>query len=211
MTRMIRPRNWPEVKKVPMTKKQDFSSLIQTAVADSIQVKQSFFDTHGTSVETCARKIADTLASGGKLLLFGNGGSAADCQHIAAEFVNRFVMERPPLAAIALTCDTSVLTSISNDYSFDEIFSKQVQALGRSGDLCLAISTSGNSPNVIRAAEQAKQLGLFLVGFSGAGGQLRDLSDIAFCVDSPVTARIQETHILLAHILCDLTERILFE
>jgi D-sedoheptulose 7-phosphate isomerase len=211
MTWMTRPRNWPEVKKVPMTKKQDFSSMIQTAVADSIQVKQSFFDTHETAVETCARKMADTLALRGKLLLFGNGGSAADCQHIAAEFVNRFVMERPPLAAIALTCDTSVLTSIGNDYSFDEIFSKQVQALGRSGDLCLAISTSGNSPNVIRAAEQAKQLGLFLVGFSGAGGQLRELSDIAFCVDSPVTARIQETHILLAHILCDLTERILFE
>ncbi len=161
-------------------------------------------------MESCARKMADTLASGGKILLFGNGGSAADCQHIAAEFVNRFAMERPPLAAIALTCDTSVLTSIGNDYSFDEIFSKQIQALGRPGDLCIAISTSGHSPNVIRAAEQAKQADLFLVGFSGAGGKLRELSDIAFCVHSPVTARIQETHILLAHILCDLTERILF-
>jgi D-sedoheptulose 7-phosphate isomerase len=193
-----------------MTKKQDLSSLIQTAVADSIQVKQSFFGTHGPLVETCARKMADTLASGGTILLFGNGGSAADCQHIAAEFVNRFVMERPPLAAIALTCDTSVLTSIGNDYSFDEIFSKQVQALGRPGDLCIAISTSGNSPNVIRAAEQARQAGLFLVGFSGAGGQLKEISDLCFCVNSPVTARIQETHILLAHILCDLTERTLF-
>ncbi|MEX1301316.1 MAG: D-sedoheptulose 7-phosphate isomerase [Desulfotignum sp.] len=188
----------------------DISSLIQTAVSDSIQVKQSFFNTHQPAVETCARKMADTLASGGKILLFGNGGSAADCQHIAAEFVNRFMMERPPLAAIALTCDTSILTSIGNDYSFDDIFLKQVQAIGRPGDLCIAISTSGNSPNVIRAADEAKQMGLFLVGFSGTGGRLKELSDIPFCVHSPVTARIQETHILLAHILCDLTERMLF-
>jgi D-sedoheptulose 7-phosphate isomerase len=190
---------------------KDIPGLIQTAVADSIQVKQSFFDTHRTAVETCAEKMADTLASGGKILLFGNGGSAADCQHIAAEFVNRFVMERPPLAAIALTCDTSILTSIGNDYSFDDIFIKQLQALGRPNDLAIAISTSGNSPNVIRAAEEAKKTGLFLVGFSGVRGQLKELSDIPFCVNSPVTARIQETHILLAHILCDLTERMLFE
>ena len=188
----------------------DIPGLIQTAVADSIQVKQAFFDTHLAAVETCAGKMADTLASGGKILLFGNGGSAADCQHIAAEFVNRFVMERPPLAAIALTCDTSILTSIGNDYSFDDIFIKQLQALGRPNDMAVAISTSGNSPNVIRAAQEAKRKNLFLVGFSGAGGQLKELSDIPFCVNSPVTARIQETHILLAHVLCDLTERILF-
>ncbi|WP_024333720.1 D-sedoheptulose-7-phosphate isomerase [Desulfotignum balticum] len=189
---------------------QKFTPLIQTTVADSIQVKQSFFDTHLAAVETCARKMADTLTAGGKLLLFGNGGSAADCQHIAAEFINRFAMERPPLPAIALTCDTSVLTSIGNDYSFDDIFLKQIQALGRPGDLAIAISTSGNSPNVIRAAEEAGKMGLFVVGFSGTAGRLQELSDIPFCVHSPVTARIQETHILLAHILCDLTERILF-
>ena len=119
-------------------------------------------------------------------------------------------MERPPLAAIALTCDTSVITSIGNDYSYDDIFLKQVQALGKKGDMAIGISTSGNSPNVIRAAEAAKDMGLTLVGFSGAGGKLKDLSDIAFCVDTPVTARVQEVHIFLAHILCDLSERILY-
>jgi D-sedoheptulose 7-phosphate isomerase len=187
-----------------------FNALIHSAVSDSIHVKQTFFNTHQAAVAACAQKMAATLAAGGKILLFGNGGSAADCQHIAAEFVNRFAMERPPLAAIALTCDTSVITSIGNDYSFDDIFSKQVQALGKKNDLAIAISTSGNSLNVIKAAEQARKTGIFLVGFSGSSGQLKALSDIAFCVDSPVTARIQETHILLAHILCDLTERILF-
>ncbi|HSL61224.1 MAG TPA: D-sedoheptulose 7-phosphate isomerase [Desulfotignum sp.] len=187
-----------------------FNDLIQATVTDSIQVAQSFFNANQALVETCARKMADTLASGNKILLFGNGGSAADCQHIAAEFVNRFAMERPPLAALALTCDTSVITSIGNDYSFDDIFKKQVQALGRKNDLALAISTSGNSSNVIRAAEQAREMGLFLVGFSGPAGQLTGLCDIGFNVGSPVTARIQETHILLAHILCDLTERLLF-
>jgi D-sedoheptulose 7-phosphate isomerase len=187
-----------------------FNDLIQVTVTDSIQVAQSFFNANQALVETCARKMADTLASGNKILLFGNGGSAADCQHIAAEFVNRFAMERPPLAALALTCDTSVITSIGNDYSFDDIFKKQVQALGRKNDLALAISTSGNSSNVIRAAEQAREMGLFLVGFSGPAGQLTGLCDIGFNVGSPVTARIQETHILLAHILCDLTERLLF-
>lgn len=187
-----------------------FNDLIQTTVADSIQVAQSFFNANQALVERCARKMADTLASGNKILLFGNGGSAADCQHIAAEFVNRFTMERPPLAALALTCDTSVITSIGNDYSFDHIFKKQVQALGRKNDLAIAISTSGNSPNVIRAAEEAHKMGIFLVGFSGPAGQLTGLCDIGFGVGSPVTARIQETHILLAHILCDLTERLLF-
>jgi len=150
------------------------------------------------------------LKQGGKILLFGNGGSAADCQHIAAEFVNRFQIERPPLAAIALTCDTSIITSIGNDYSYDDIFLKQVQALGKEGDIAVGISTSGNSPNVIKAAQAALDMGLTLVGFSGAGGQLKDLSQMAFCVDAPATARIQEVHILLAHILCDLTERILY-
>lgn len=185
-------------------------TLIRQTVQDSIAAKQNFFSVHEGLIETCARKMADTLDAGGKLLLFGNGGSAADCQHIAAEFVNRFQMERKPLAAIALTCDTSIITSIGNDYSFDEIFSKQVQALGNKNDMAIGISTSGNSSNVIRAATVAKDLGLTLVGFSGAGGKLRQMSDMAFCVDSPVTARIQEVHITLGHILCDLSERMLF-
>lgn len=183
--------------------------LIQQTVQDAIKTKQTFFSAHENLIETCARKMADTLAADGKLLLFGNGGSAADCQHIAAEFVNRFQIERQPLPAIALTCDTSIITSIGNDYSFDEIFSKQVQALGRKKDMAIGISTSGNSANVIRAAAVAKDQGLILVGFSGAGGKLKEISDMAFCVDSPVTARIQEVHITLGHILCDLTERML--
>jgi len=184
--------------------------IIQQSVKESIQAKEMFFKKNEQAVLDCAREMARTLKQGRKLLLFGNGGSAADCQHIAAEFVNRFQMERPPLAAIALTCDTSIITSIGNDYSYDDIFLKQIQALGRKGDMAMGISTSGNSPNVIKAAQAAKEMGLGLVGFSGKGGQLKEMSDTAFCVDSPVTARIQEVHILIAHILCDLTERILY-
>ncbi len=142
-------------------------------------------------------------------MLCGNGGSAADAQHIAAEFVNRFQMERPPLAALALTTDTSVLTSIGNDYSFEDIFCKQIQALGREGDIAVCITTSGNSPNIIKAADQALKMGIKVIGLSGNGGSLRSIADIAFCVDSPVTARIQESHITLAHILCDLTEKMI--
>ncbi|MBU0970317.1 MAG: D-sedoheptulose 7-phosphate isomerase [Proteobacteria bacterium] len=184
--------------------------LIQQSVEESIRVKQIFFRTKAKAIESCARTIVTALKNGRKLLLFGNGGSAADCQHIAAEFINRFQMERHPLAAIALTCDTSVITSIGNDYSFDQIFSKQVQAIGKNGDIALGITTSGNSPNVIRAAEKAKEMGLTLIGFSGNKGRLKEIADIPFCVDSETTARIQEVHILLAHILCDLTERLFF-
>ena len=154
--------------------------------------------------------MATALQGGRKILLFGNGGSAADCQHIAAEFVNRFQIERKPLPAIALTTDTSIITSIGNDYAYEDIFFKQIQALGKKGDIALGISTSGNSPNVIKAVEEAKDIGISIIGFSGNKGKLKTLSDIPFCVDSDTTARIQEVHILLAHILCDLTERILF-
>lgn len=185
-------------------------AIIRQAVEESIQAKEKFFNTHEPLVMACATAMAATLKSGGKIMLFGNGGSAADCQHIAAEFINRFQMERPPLAAIALTCDTSVITSIGNDYSYDQIFLKQVQALGKTGDMAIAISTSGNSPNVILAAKAAQEMGITLVGLSGPSGQLKAISDIAFGVDATVTARIQEVHILLAHILCDLTERIIF-
>lgn len=184
--------------------------IITSSVEESISAKKKFFDTNTDLIESCAKTLAATLEKGRKLLLFGNGGSAADCQHIAAEFVNRFQMERRPLPAIALTTDTSIITAIGNDYSYDDIFLKQVQALGRKGDIALGISTSGNSPNVVRAMKEARTLGLSTIGFSGAGGELKKLSDMAFCVESGTTARIQEVHILLAHILCDLTERILF-
>ena len=184
--------------------------LIQQSVEDSITAKKIFFPKHMERIESCAALMALSLRKGRKILLFGNGGSAADCQHIAAEFINRFQMERKPLPAIALTTDTSIITSIGNDYAFEDIFFKQIQALGKKGDIALGISTSGNSPNVIKAVEEAKDIGLSIIGFSGNKGKLKTLSDIPFCVDSDTTARIQEVHILLAHILCDLTERILF-
>ncbi|MFH2059000.1 MAG: D-sedoheptulose 7-phosphate isomerase [Pseudomonadota bacterium] len=181
--------------------------LIQKTVEESIQAKKTFFANNIEKIETCTSQMVDTLKNGRKILLFGNGGSAADCQHIAAEFINRFQMERRPLPAMALTTDTSVITSIGNDYSFDDIFLKQIQALGNKGDIAIGISTSGNSPNVIKAVKEAKKMGLIVIGFSGSKGELKHVSDIPFCVDSPITARIQEVHILLAHILCDLTER----
>lgn len=184
--------------------------IIEQSVEDSIAAKQIFFTAHVTKIEDCAHLMAHAFKNGRKILLFGNGGSAADCQHIAAEFVNRFQMERKPLPAIALTTDTSIITSIGNDYAYEDIFFKQVQALGEKGDIALGISTSGNSPNVIKAVTEAKDIGLTIIGFSGNTGRLKTLSDIPFCVDSQTTARIQEVHILLAHILCDLTERILF-
>ncbi len=143
-------------------------------------------------------------------MLFGNGGSAADSQHLAAEFVNRFQMERRPLAALALTTDTSVITSIGNDYSFDDIFSKQVLALGQKGDIALGISTSGGSRNVIKAISAASGMDIFTIGFTGRGGKLADCADLVFPVLSDSTPRIQETHIFLGHALCDLVEKIMF-
>jgi len=184
--------------------------FIKQILNKSIEAKKKFILNNLELINKCATKIVDTLNTGNKILLFGNGGSAADCQHIAAEFINRFQMERRPLPAIALTTDTSVITSIGNDYSFDEIFTKQVQALGKKGDIALGISTSGNSPNVVKGVQVAKKMGLTIIGLSGINGELKELSDFPFCVDSPTTARIQEVHILLAHILCDISERMLF-
>jgi D-sedoheptulose 7-phosphate isomerase len=164
---------------------------IQQTVKDSILVKQIFFDTHLEKIQACAASMVNCLTNKNKILLFGNGGSAADCQHIAAEFINRFQLERRPLPAMALTTDTSVITSIGNDYSYDDIFLKQIQAMGTKGDMAIGISTSGNSPNVIKAAKAARDMGLTIVGFSGKKGRLKDLSDFDFCVDSTITARIQ--------------------
>ncbi|MEA2061807.1 MAG: D-sedoheptulose 7-phosphate isomerase [Thermodesulfobacteriota bacterium] len=183
---------------------------ILESLETSISVKQNFIRNNLDLIEKGAKCLADTFKKGNKVLIFGNGGSAADAQHLAAEFINRFQMERPPLAALALTVDTSVLTSIGNDYSFDDIFQKQIQGLGRKDDLALGISTSGNSLNVIQGLRSAKSMGLRTMGFSGTRGKVKDMVDFAYCVDSSSTARIQESHILLAHILCDLTERSLF-
>ena len=181
------------------------------ALDQSIRVKQNFITSHIKAITYAGKKMAETLQAKGKILLFGNGGSAADAQHIAAEFVNRFQMERPPLAAIALTTDTSIITSIGNDYSFEDIFYKQVQALGRKGDVVIAISTSGNSPNVIKAARKAKDMELSVIGMSGNKGILKEIADTSFCVNSSSTARIQESHIFLGHLLCDITENLLFK
>ena len=186
--------------------------IIQKALRESIGVKEDFIKENTTKITFFAEKIALALTSDRKLLLCGNGGSAADAQHIAAEFINRYELERPPLPAIALTTDTSILTSVGNDYSFNEIFSKQIKALGVEGDVLLAISTSGNSANVIEAVKAAKSLGIFTVGLTGGeGGQLASLVDLSLVVKSSVTARIQETHILVGHIICELVDYLLFQ
>lgn len=184
--------------------------IILNILDESVKVKDAFIRNNIDLIIKAGDKMAACLASGHKILIFGNGGSAADAQHLAAEFVNRFRVERRPLAAMALTTDTSVITSIGNDYHFDEIFSKQVMALGQKDDIAIGISTSGSSGNVIKAMEAATEIGLLTIGFSGRGGRLVQCSDILFAVESETTARIQETHITLGHILCDLTERILF-
>lgn len=184
--------------------------VILKILEDSISLKNDFVKSNLQGIQKGADVIADCLKSGNKILLFGNGGSAADAQHVAAEFVNRFQMERPPLAAIALTTDASIITSIGNDYHFDDIFSKQLLALGNSGDVAVGISTSGSSKNVIKGTAAAKEIGMFTIGLTGKGGRLAELSDLAFCVNSENTARIQEVHITLEHILCDLVEKKLF-
>ena len=168
-------------------------------------------DTMAAEIVTAATAIAEAFKAGRKLLLFGNGGSAADAQHIAAEFMNRFLIERPPLPAIALTTDTSVLTSIANDYTFDEIFSKQVKALGKKGDVALGITTSGSSPNVLKALRAAKKMGMTTIALTGEGGKAGSLADIALQIPSRSTPRVQEAHIAVGHILCDLTDTILFK
>ncbi len=151
------------------------------------------------AIEACTK----ALTNGGKIMFCGNGGSAADSQHLAAEFTGRFIKDRRPLAAIALSTDTSALTCISNDYSFNEVFSRQVEGLGNRADCLLGISTSGNSPNVIEAIKTAKSKGIFTIGLLGRdGGKLKELCDLAIVVPSNTTARIQEAHILIGHSIC---------
>ncbi|MDP4727318.1 MAG: D-sedoheptulose 7-phosphate isomerase [Desulfobacterales bacterium] len=183
---------------------------ILAILAESLAVKDRSVKENLDKLESGAHRLAECLASDRKVLIFGNGGSAADAQHIAAEFVNRFAIERPPLAAIALTTDTSILTSIGNDYHFDDIFSKQIHALGKKGDVAWAISTSGNSANVLKGIEAAGEKKMATVAMTGRGGRLAVMADLSLTVSSDSTARIQETHLIMAHILCDLVERILF-
>jgi D-sedoheptulose 7-phosphate isomerase len=156
--------------------------------------------------------ITGALKAGNKILLFGNGGSAADAQHLAAEFINRFVIERPPLPAIALTTDTSVITSIGNDYDFSEVFSKQIRAIGQPGDIAWAISTSGSSANIIKAIEAAKKIGMITIGFTGRdGGTVSRMVDYSLNVPSTSTPRIQEVHITLGHVICEMVDFKLFQ
>lgn len=187
------------------------TNQISAIVADSLEVKRSFFDAHAADVERAAQLIANAFKANGKLLIFGNGGSAADAQHIAGELVNRFLQQRRALPAIALTTDGGVLTCIGNDTGFENIFARQIEALGAKGDVCFAISTSGTSPNVIAACEQARRHGMTVIGLLGRdGGTVAALCDLALIVPSEDTQRIQETHNLIGHIICELIEAELF-
>ena len=184
---------------------------IQRSFRESASVKEAFLARYGDQVAEVAKKLISGFKKGHKVLLFGNGGSATDASHLAAEFVNRFHRDRDALPALSLTCDQSVITSISNDYDFQEVFARQLRALGQKGDLAIAITTSGNSPNVLRAVEAAKSLGIVTIGFTGKdGGKLAGMVDYAFIVPSSNTPRIQETHITLGHVLCELVEDALF-
>jgi len=188
----------------------DYTQIITDILEDSLRVKRASIQANIDRIRRGADMLAACISSGHKILIFGNGGSAADSQHIAAEFVNRFRIERPPLAALALTTDTSVLTSIGNDYHFDEVFEKQIHALGIKGDIAWGISTSGNSPNVVKAVRAARAKGLTTIGMTGKGGKLAECADLVLTVESSITARIQETHITMGHLLCELVDRILF-
>ena len=179
---------------------------------EGLRARETFFDENAKNLVEIARAMALTLTEGGKILFCGNGGSAADSQHLAAEFVNRFKLERPPLPAIALTTDSSILTAIANDYGFDLVFVKQVQALGLSGDVLVGISTSGTSRNVIAALREAKARGLATVGLCGAmTGEMEPLCDHILSVPSKDTAVIQEVHIAAGHMLCHVVDHFLFE
>jgi D-sedoheptulose 7-phosphate isomerase len=185
---------------------------IESIVADSLGVKRRYFAEYAADVERAAMMIADCFRAGGKLLLIGNGGSSCDAQHIAGEFVNRFMPhDRRALPAIALSTDGGVLTCIANDTGFENVFARQIEAFGARGDVCLAITTSGNSPNVLRAIEQARSGEMKVIGLLGRdGGRCATLCDIALTVQSNETQRIQETHNLIGHIICELVELILF-
>jgi D-sedoheptulose 7-phosphate isomerase len=178
---------------------------------ESARVKIKFAGENVEKIEEVVQLIAEAFREGKKVLLFGNGGSAADASHIAAEFVNRFLIERPPLPAIALNTDVAVLTSISNDYDYSYVFSKQLVALGNEGDVVIGLSTSGNSQNVVRAIDVAKKNGMRTIMLTGGnGGKLANKADHTFIVQSKVTARIQETHITLGHVICQMVDEELF-
>lgn len=192
-------------------KKIDLKKRVFNISETSREVQKKFIELEMEKIIEVVLLAKKVISKNGKILIFGNGGSAADAQHLAAELVNRFKKERAPLPAIALTTDTSILTAIANDYNFSEIFSKQILALGKKGDIALGISTSGKSPNVIEALKVAKELGLYTVGLSGGdGGLMKDFCDYLILVPSFETPRIQEGHLLFLHIFSELLEEIIF-
>lgn len=194
-----------------MAKAQPKDAIIK-AFEESVRVKQAFLHDNLDRLTAVIDVIVSAFKRGNKLLLFGNGGSAADAQHIAAEFVNRFRIERPPLPALALTTDSSALTAIGNDSDYSQVFAKQVRALGKAGDIALAISTSGNSANVLAAVDVCRELNIITVGLTGGGGgKLATKVDHLLCVGtSGDTARIQETHILIGHVICESVDAALY-
>ena len=189
-------------------------TLVSTNLVQSIMAKEAFVRESADDLLLLADWIRETFADGGKLLIFGNGGSTADAQHLAAEFVNRFLINRRPLPALALTTDSSVLTSIGNDFSFDQVFVKQVQALGRPEDLALGISTSGTSANVVKGMQAAREIGMRTAALTGGtvrpGGDLAALCDLVLNVPADSTPHIQETHLWIEHVLCEIVEKQLF-
>jgi D-sedoheptulose 7-phosphate isomerase len=184
---------------------------IAIGLKESNKAKEDFYRSSKDEICRLVTAIIEVLLNGNKILIFGNGGSAADAQHMAAEFVNRFLIDRPPLAALALTTDTSILTSVANDFSFEEIFVRQIIALAKEGDLALGISTSGNSANVIKGIEQAKEMGLKTATLTGgSGGRLADMADFSLNVPTSFTPHIQETHLWTEHLLCQLVDEEMF-
>ena len=190
---------------------KEMKHIIDRSFAESIEAKQQCRERNQEPLIRAATIIVEAFNNENKLMIFGNGGSAADAQHIAAEFVNRFMLERPPLPAMALTTDTSILTSVSNDYTFDEVFSKQVKALGMEGDVAWGMSTSGNSVNVLEALAVARDRGLRTIGMTGSNdGKMAEVAQVLLKVDADNTARIQECHITMAHVICELVDYQLF-
>ena len=198
-----------------MNQTVDFERRVANSIEASIAVEQNLLRDSAlvSLIARVSEILLNTLKSGNKLLLFGNGGSAADAQHIAAEFVGRFAFDRPALPALALSVNTSCLTAIGNDYGFEQVFSRQLEALGRAGDVAIGISTSGNSPNVLNGISTAKKIGLHTIAFTGTpGGKLKQSADLDHCLCAPSgeTPRIQECHILIGHIVSELVEQELF-
>jgi D-sedoheptulose 7-phosphate isomerase len=192
-------------------KQNDWREQVHRQLMESAEVKRLISESCTDSIIAAAELIADCFRAGGKLMLCGNGGSAADCQHLAAELVGRLIPKREkiPMAAIALSTNTSSLTAIGNDYGFEHIFARQVEAMGKAGDVLIGISTSGKSKNIVKAVRVAKELGIKTIGFSGQTGALKEIADLAIMVPSDNIQRIQEGHITIGHLICELAEQMI--